>query len=133
VSDPADPAAALADYLRLAGARSKGRRPWFFENRDAERVLGIAMALAQELSVTRDRLDTLERLLEQAGLLRRADIESYAPDAAAAAERGRRTQEYLAVLLRVVQQELEESEAGPEERSSEEVARELGGTEAESQ
>ena len=56
----------------LASRKSKGKRPWFYESKEAERVLNVALALAQELAVTRERMDTLERLLEAKGVLARA-------------------------------------------------------------
>ncbi len=116
---------AAPDYIALAGAKSLGQRPWFLENRDAERVLQIALALAQELSVTRDRLDTLERLLEAHGVLKREEIESFVPSQAASAERIRKTREYIATILRVVQQELEAAAAGETDPAVEQVSEEL--------
>lgn len=118
-------AAAEPDYIALAGAKSLGRRPWFLENRDAERVLQIALALAQELSVTRDRLDTLERLLETHGVLEREEIERFVPSKAASAERIRKTREYIATILRVVQQDLEAAAAGETDPALEQVSIEL--------
>jgi hypothetical protein len=111
------------DPLALAGARPKGKRPWFLESRDAERLMTIVMALAQEVSVMRERMDTIERLLEKNGRLTRADIEAFAPTKAEANERGAWTQEFLARILRVLQQEQEALNADDE--SSEEVAEEL--------
>jgi hypothetical protein len=95
------------DPLILAGAKSKGKRPHFLENRDTERLMNIVMTLAQEVAVMRERLDTVERLLETKKTIARADIENFAPTKAQAAERGAWTQEFLARILRVVQQEQE--------------------------
>ncbi len=111
------------DPLALAGAKAKGKRPWFLECRDSERLLTIVMALAQETAVLRERLDTVERLLDQNGALTRADIETFTPDKAAAEARGAWTQEFLARILRILQQEREA--LGAEEASSEAVAEEL--------
>jgi hypothetical protein len=111
------------DPLALAGARPKGKRPWFLESRDAERLMTIVMTLAQEVSVMRERMDTIERLLEKNGRLTRADIEAFAPTKAEANERGAWTQEFLARILRVLQQEKEALEA--DDASSEEIAEEL--------
>ena len=41
----------------------------------------MVMGLAGEVAVMRDRLDTLERLLERTGALQRAEIEQFRPDA----------------------------------------------------
>jgi hypothetical protein len=89
-------------------------------------VLAITMAVAQELAVARTRVDTLERLLEQRGVLSRTDIEAFAPTREEAAERGAWVQEYLVRVLRIVQQEGEAAAAGGE-LASEELAAELAG------
>jgi hypothetical protein len=105
----------MMDVNQLANAKPKGKRPWFYESKEAERVLNIALALAQELSVTRERLDTLERLLQAKGLMSQAEIDSYVPNKAVATERGLSTQAYLARVLRIISQE----EQGQAEASSE--------------
>jgi hypothetical protein len=51
------------------------------------RLLAMVAALASELAVTRERLDTVERLAESAGLLSRREIEEFAPTAEQAKER----------------------------------------------
>lgn len=112
------------DPLSQAGAKARGKRPWFLENQDAERVMNIVMALAQEVSVMRQRLDTVERLLETRGVITRADIEAFTPSRAQADERGAWNQEFIARVLRIVQQE-NEAITRPDEVSSEDAAREF--------
>jgi hypothetical protein len=112
------------DPLVLAGARAKGRRPWFLENPDTERLLNIVLALTQEVSVMRERMDTIERLLERDGAVSKTAIEAFVPTKDEAAERGLWTQEYLARIFRIIQQDREAIAAG-DELSSEEVADEL--------
>lgn len=111
------------DPLALAGAKSKGKRPYFLENNDVERLSAIVMTIAQELSVMRERLDTVERLLERKGAITRADIENFEPTKTDADERGAWTQEYIARVLRVLQQDREAM--GADEMYSEDVAEEL--------
>ncbi len=94
----------IADALDGASAKPAGKRPYFLEP-GVERVLAITMAVAQELAVARARIDTLERLLERRGVLRRDEIDGFAPTPAEAAERGAWIQEYLVRVLRIVQQE----------------------------
>jgi hypothetical protein len=96
----------IADALAGAGAKPAGKRPYFLIP-EVERVLAITMAVAQELAVTRQRCDTLERLLQAKGVLAEGEIDRFEPDAQAAAERGLWTQEYLARVLRILQQEAE--------------------------
>ncbi len=111
------------DPLALAGAKPKGKRPYFLEDTDAERVMAITMAVAQELAVMRERLDTVERLLESKGISQ-DDIECFVPTPEQADQRGAWTQEYLARIMRIYQQEIEALDQ-PNEPSSEEIGHEL--------
>jgi hypothetical protein len=111
------------DPLILSGAKARGKRPVFFADRDVERLLNIVMAVAQEVSVLRERLDTVERLLDKKGVVTRADIESFAPTKTEAEERGFATQEYIARILRIIQQEREAIDF--DDQTSEDVADEL--------
>ncbi len=92
--------------------KAKGKRPVYFENPECDKLLAITMALAGELSVVRERLDTIERLLEAKGAVTTAEIESYRPDEKATAERDRWREEYLERILRIVHHELESIERG---------------------
>lgn len=69
--------------------------------------MAITMAVAQELAVTRERLDTIERLLERGEKFSRADIDAYMPTPAEATERAEWQRMYIARVLRIVQQEIE--------------------------
>ena len=116
MSEPVDP-------IARAGAKAKGKRPQYFDDPANDRTLSIVMAIAGEVSVLRERLDTVERLLDARGTISRADIESYVPDRQAGRERGLLTKEYVARILRGVQQDMEAlAERGP---SVEELSREL--------
>lgn len=87
----------------LAGAaKAKGKRPWFFDDPDVERVFNVTMALAMELAVTRQRLDALERLLEERGVLAQADLEQFRPQPEAEAQRQQWNRDYIARVLRVL-------------------------------
>ena len=110
------------DPIVEANRKAKGKRPWYFQDPAVERVLSITMAVAAELSVCRDRLDTLERLLQDKGVLTRAEIEAYVHDADAEAQRAARQREYIARILRIVQQEMEDRSDGAD---LEEVAAQL--------
>ncbi|MDT7836966.1 hypothetical protein [Aquabacterium sp. OR-4] len=114
----------LDHALDAAGSKPAGKRPYFLQSPETERVLAITMAVVQELAVTRQRLDTLERLLQARGLLADGQIDAFAPDAQAAAERALWSQAYIARVLRIVQQENEAAAAG-DEPASEDVAAEV--------
>ncbi len=113
----------MIDWIARAGAKAKGKRPAYFTDPAVDRTLSIVMALAGEVSVLRERMDTIERLLEAKGSVTRAQIEGYVPDPVAGAERGLLTKEFIARILRGVQQDMEAmAEQGP---SVEELSREL--------
>ncbi len=87
---------------------AKGKRPQYFSDPTIDKLLWITLTLCEELSVTRDRLDTVERLLDKRRVVRRADIERFVPDAVAEQERGARRAAYIERVMRAVQAELDE-------------------------
>lgn len=116
----------IADAIAEAGAKPAGKRPFFLDT-EIETVLAITMSLVQEVSVSRQRVDTLERLLEDKGILRREEIETFTPAPHVAVERSLATQEYIARVLRIIQQRNEANKAVGD-IASEDVAVELGAT-----
>lgn len=94
--------------IDLAGTKAKGNRPYFLNDKQTEQVMSITMAVAMELSVAKERVATLECLLEEKGILTRDEVENYKPDANEVAARSIDTQEYLARILRILQQDKEE-------------------------
>jgi hypothetical protein len=105
----AAPDAPAARDARTRIARvAKGRKPQYFSDPAIDKLLWITMTLAGELSVTRDRLDAVERLLEKKRVLTVDDVDAYEPGPEAEAAREARRQEYLDRVLRAVQAELEE-------------------------
>ncbi|MFN5359606.1 MAG: hypothetical protein ACK5B4_01205 [Bacteroidota bacterium] len=97
---------AVNDIL-MAGNKSKGGRPYFLDDPAVERVLNISMAVAAEVAVLHERMDSIERLLEAKGVLSRKEIEEYVPDDQAAEERQTWHARFTARILRIVQQEVE--------------------------
>ncbi len=97
------------DYISIAGNKPKGKRPYFFDDPAVERVLNITMAVSMELAVTRERVDTLERLLEEKGILTREEITNYTPASKVIeSERQQWHSEYISRILRIIQQSMEE-------------------------
>lgn len=101
----------MVDYIKLASSKSKGKRPYFHNDPAVERVLNITMAVAGELAVMHERLDSIERILEKKNLVLREEIENYIPTSKEIEEQ-RQTwhSEYISRILRIVQQEMEELE-----------------------
>lgn len=116
---PRRPAAAAAP-ARLPRV-AKGRRPQYFADPAVDKLLSITLTLAGELAVVRDRLDAVERLLEQRRVLSPKDVDAYEPDVAATRERDARRAAYLDRILRVVQTEVEEMTGAGMPRSTDEV------------
>ncbi|MEM1142347.1 MAG: hypothetical protein AAGI88_07155 [Pseudomonadota bacterium] len=117
------------DPIAEAGRKAKGKRPQFFELEESERLMGILMAVVGELAVARERIDTLERVLDTKGVLEQSEIEDFKPDRDQARQRGLLQQEYIARVLRVVQQEreaLEEARKQGPAKTLEEVSQHLG-------
>lgn len=104
-----------ADPLLLANAKARGKRPDYLGTPESERLLSMLLALASDVAVLRERLDTVERLLDDRGVISRADIEAYRPSRQAAYERGVLHRELVNRLLRGVQQDMEAlAEAEPD-------------------
>jgi hypothetical protein len=88
--------------------KAKGQRPQYFQDPAIEKTLSITMALAGEVAVLRDRLDTIERLLESGQPVSRAAVDAYIPTPAVREERDAMREVYLGNVLRIVHQEREE-------------------------
>lgn len=59
---------------------AKGPRPQFFPDETSDILLSMNVALMTELMVVRERLDTLERVLEKHGVMQREEIEKFDVD-----------------------------------------------------
>lgn len=74
------------DQVRLPRS-TKGRRPHFFDDPALDQMMTFFFELMTEVAVTRERLDTIERLLDTRGTVSREEIEAYRADPAVEAER----------------------------------------------
>lgn len=91
---------------------AKGKRPGYFADPDADRLLAILVSLIGEVAVLRDRLDAVERLAEGHGLFLQDEVERFVPSAAAQTARNAWREHYLERVFRVLQGEQEEMTAG---------------------
>jgi hypothetical protein len=94
------------DWIGRAGLKAKGKRPQHLDPED-DRMLSMLLALVGEVSVMRERMDTIERLLESKGTISRTDIESFTPDLETGRERNLIIREYIARVMRGVQQDMQ--------------------------
>ena len=99
------------DWVSLSGRRAKGKRPEYFEAPALDSLYSTVFALAAEVSALRERQDTIERLLDKNGVVKREDIESFVPSREEGEERGLATRAYIARIMRGFQQEVEAMEA----------------------
>ena len=97
-------AAAGADAAFRLPRDPKGRRAQFYPDPAVDQLMAIVVALAAEVSVAFDRIDTLERLLEERGVIAGRDVEDWQPDAAASAERARRREALIERVFQVLSQ-----------------------------
>ena len=90
---------------------AKGERPYYFDDPAVDKLLSMLMGLAGEVSVMRDRMDTVERLAEEKGVFGQADIEAYQPTPAVLAARAKRREEFLNEITRIIQVEPSDTDA----------------------
>ena len=108
----------MADHRRpkTAGTdmtpRAKGKRPAFADDVTIDRLTSMVLALAGEVSVLRERADTLEHLLEQAGIVGAGAVDEFVPDDQMEAEREQRRAAFLDRVLWIVRAGQEETSAG---------------------
>jgi len=113
-------AQSTAAEVRLARV-PKGRKPQYFSDPAIDKLLSMTMTLVAELSVARDRIDTLERLLEKHRVFKASDVDGYVPTPDVEAARDARRATYIARVLRAMQSELEETTNSAMPRSQEDV------------
>lgn len=87
--------------------KAKGKRPVYLQSPENDKLLAIVMALVGEVSVLRDRLDTIERLLQTKDLISFQEMENYAPSERVMQEREKWRAEYLARVLRILEEDSE--------------------------
>jgi len=92
---------------RALKRKAKGERPYFFEDNNIDKLVSMIMGLAGETSVLMERIDTVERLLEEKGVLTEEEIEMFNPSDAILEARAKRREIFLGEILRIIEIELE--------------------------
>ena len=85
---------------------AKGKKPTYFDP-VTDKLLSMVLTLMGEVSVMRDRLDTVERLAEKGKLFKIEDIENYDVPEEVNKIRMERRAAYIARVLKSVQDELD--------------------------
>jgi hypothetical protein len=109
--DPPDTPTAEAVGKRPRKAVGPERRIYFNDG-DIDRVMAILLALVSEVAAIRDRLDTHERLADQAEAPTRAKVEGFLPDEAVDADRDAWRDAYIRRLFRVITEDVEALKRG---------------------
>lgn len=84
---------------------ARGRKPVYLDS-VTDKLLSTVLTLAGELSVTLDRLDTVERLLEKHQLIAQEEIDNFEPSESVYRLRMERRAAYIARVLKSVQDEI---------------------------
>ena len=80
---------------------TRGKRPHFFDDPAIDQMMTFLLELTTEVSVLRERLATVERLLERDGKVTRESIEAYQPEAAVESERAAWRDGYVKRVFRM--------------------------------
>ena len=104
---------------------AKGRRPYFFDDPNIDKLLAMIMALTGEVSVIRERLDTHERLAQKKKAPTHQAIEDHKPDDVTEAFRAQWRADYIARILRIVQVELDQITRGETEKDYDKIVEEV--------
>ena len=86
---------------------ARGKRPQFYADPAMDQAMSMILVLAEEFSVLRDRLDTVERVASDHGLA--AAIEAYHPPQPVLEEREARRQAFLTRLYYLARKDATEA------------------------
>lgn len=79
---------------------AKGKRPQYFHDPASDKLHFMIMALVEELSVTRDRLDAVERILDRKGVTSPAEIDGFEATDTDQQERSARRKAYVEKIMK---------------------------------
>ncbi|MEP0190427.1 MAG: hypothetical protein ABJP70_07390 [Erythrobacter sp.] len=91
---------------------SKGKRPQFYAEEGMDEAMSMILTLAGEFSTMRDRMDTIEQIAEQKGIILAEEIDNFTPDAACQARRDERRDAFLQSLYYVALKRADEQAKG---------------------
>ena len=103
--------------------KAKGKRPQYFDDPAVDKLHLMLMAVIEELSVSKDRIDTIERLIENKGLFKREKIEQFKPDIKAEQERTKKRLEYINRIMRSIIHDQEKTSDHTEELEFDQVVK----------
>ncbi len=92
---------AMSKPNKIFPRHTKGKRPGFFADPALDQMMTFLIEMATELSVVRERLNTVELLLDERGTISRDDIETYRPSAATEQARSDERQALIERIFRM--------------------------------
>ena len=104
----------------------KGRRPQFFEDVETDRLQGMMMAMATEMAVLYERVDTLERIAARKGIVLADEVQAFEPDETVQAEREAWRQKFLARLFYLYREELDDRLAHENDEQYQQFLKDVG-------
>lgn len=108
----------------------KGKKPQYFKDPATDKLLDMVVKLTGELSVTRDRLDALERILATKDIgFSQSDLDQFKESESAALERHANRGQLIAQVLQVLEDEVSEVAKPDALRSIDGLMEELAKTE----
>ena len=84
---------------------AKGKKPVYFDD-VTDKLLSMVVALVGEVSVLRDRLDTVEQLAARKGVLTSEEVDGYELSDDQHRQRGERRDAYLARVMKSLHDEI---------------------------
>ena len=81
----------------------KGKRARFFREPGVDQLFGVVTALSAELWAACERIDTLERVLQEAGVTPPDAVEKYAPDEVTVAQRAAAREAFIQRVFQVLE------------------------------
>lgn len=102
--------AATDNKAPRAQRHSRGKRPVFYATPGLDEAMSMIVVLAQEMSVLRDRVDSIERVCAKRGIDLAREIEALELDQEALDARERQRQQLMERLYYVVLKEAKELE-----------------------
>ena len=86
---------------------AKGKKPIYLDDRSIDNLMAMIMTLTQEVSVLRDRLDTIEVLLSEKETISLEDIDNFVPSDDVVMQRKEKRQLLLKRVLLPLEKDLE--------------------------
>jgi hypothetical protein len=104
----------------------KGRRPRFHEEREIDRLHGMVMAMATEMAVLYERIDTMERVASNKGVMLREELANFRPDDDVQGQREAWRQGFLGRLFYLYREELDDRLEGEDDTQYQAFLDEIG-------